>query len=81
MPTYRHRAFPPYQGGRTFDSELRDQLELLPKFVIACGFASAKSPGYEADDFLAAAVAKEERRGGPPSWQRVTATLFSSRPN
>jgi hypothetical protein len=43
---------------------LRDQLELLPEFVIACGFVSAKSPGYEADDFLAAAVAKEERRGG-----------------
>ena len=57
VPTYRHRAFPPYQGGRTFDSELREQLELLPEFVIACGFASAKSPGYEADDFLAAAVA------------------------
>jgi DNA polymerase I len=64
VPTYRHRAFPAYQGGRAFDSELRDQLELLPEFVIACGFASAKSPGYEADDFLAAAVAKEERRGG-----------------
>jgi DNA polymerase I len=64
VPTYRHRAFPAYQGGRAFDSELRDQLELLPEFVIACGFASAKSPGYEADDFLAAAVAEEERRGG-----------------
>src|SRR5205823_5762921 len=25
--------------------------------------ANAKAPGYEADDFLAAAVAKEERRG------------------
>jgi DNA polymerase-1 len=36
----------------------------LPEFVIACGFASAKRPGYEADDFLAAAVAKEEQRGG-----------------
>jgi DNA polymerase I len=64
MPTYRHRAFAPYQSGRTFDAELRDQLELLPEFVIACGFASAKSPGYEADDFLAAAVAKEEQHGG-----------------
>src|SRR5215472_10477428 len=64
VSTYRHRAFPPYQGGRMFDSELCDQLELLPEFVIACGFESAKSPGYEADDFLAAAVAKEERRGG-----------------
>jgi DNA polymerase-1 len=28
------------------------------------GFASAQSPGYEADDFLAAAVAAEEARGG-----------------
>jgi DNA polymerase-1 len=32
--------------------------------VAACGFACAKAPGYEADDFLAAAVAAEERRGG-----------------
>jgi 5'-3' exonuclease-like protein len=29
-----------------------------------CGFANAKTPGYEADDFLAAAVAREERRKG-----------------
>jgi hypothetical protein len=28
------------------------------------GFANAKAAGYEADDFLAAAVAKEEKRGG-----------------
>jgi DNA polymerase-1 len=28
------------------------------------GFAAAKAPGYEADDFLAAAVADEEARGG-----------------
>jgi hypothetical protein len=33
-------------------STLRDQLELLPEFVVACGFASAKSLGYEADDFF-----------------------------
>ena len=37
---------------------------MLPQFVAACGFAYAKAPGYEADDFLAAAVAQEERRGG-----------------
>ena len=30
----------------------------------AFGFACAKAPGYEADDFLAAAVAHEEARGG-----------------
>ena len=64
VPTYRHRAFPAYQSGRTFDGELRDQLEVLPEFVAACGFASAKTPGYEADDFLAAAVAQEEQAGG-----------------
>ena len=63
-PTYRQRAFPTYQSGRQFDAELLDQLEVLPKFVAACGFAFAKQPGYEADDFLAAAVAEEERRGG-----------------
>jgi DNA polymerase-1 len=43
---------------------LLDQLDVLPNFVAACGFVFAKSPGYEADDFLAAAVADEERRGG-----------------
>jgi DNA polymerase-1 len=62
--TYRHRAFAAYQSGRQFDAELRDQLDVLPHFVTACGFVSAKSPGYEADDFLAAAVASEELRGG-----------------
>ena len=63
-PTYRHQALASYQAGRTFDPELLDQLEVLPQFVAACGFACAKAPGYEADDFLAAAVAQEERRGG-----------------
>jgi DNA polymerase I len=64
VPTYRHRAFAAYQSGRQFDPELRDQLDVLPHFVAACGFVCAKSPGYEADDFLAAAVASEELRGG-----------------
>ncbi|HEX2215297.1 MAG TPA: 5'-3' exonuclease H3TH domain-containing protein [Xanthobacteraceae bacterium] len=63
-PTYRHEAFAEYQSGREFDDELLDQLDLLPQFVTACGFACAKAPGYEADDFLAAAVAREERRKG-----------------
>ncbi len=62
--TYRNELFADYQGGREFDDELVDQLELLPEFVTACGFAVAKKAGYEADDFLAAAVAKEERAGG-----------------
>jgi DNA polymerase-1 len=63
-PTYRQQLFPPYQGGRQFDDELVEQLDQLPQFVAACGFANAKARGFEADDFLAAAVAVEERRGG-----------------
>jgi DNA polymerase I len=63
-PTYRHEAFVGYQAGRDVEDELCDQLEVLPQFVRACGFVCAKAPGYEADDFLAAAVAREERRGG-----------------
>src|SRR5262245_29612758 len=64
VPTERHKQFPAYQGGREFDNALLDQLNILPELVAACGFANAKAPGYEADDFLAAAVAAEERRGG-----------------
>ena len=64
VPTYRHKEFPPYQSGRKFDQALLEQLDVLPKFVAACGFANAKAVGYEADDFLAAAVAAEESRGG-----------------
>ena len=63
-PTYRSAAFPAYQSGRVFDPELLEQLELLPELVGAMGFTAAKQPGYEADDFLAAAVAQEEKRGG-----------------
>jgi DNA polymerase I len=63
-PTYRSELFPGYQSGREFDEELREQLETLPEFVSACGFVNAKAAGFEADDFLAAAVLKEERRGG-----------------
>ena len=62
-PTATRRS-PAYQSGREFDDELLDQLDLLPRFVTACGFAAAKGAGYEADDFVAAAVAAEERRGG-----------------
>jgi DNA polymerase-1 len=63
-PTYRHEKFPAYQSGREFDQALLEQLADLPQFVAACGFSNAKSPGYEADDFLAAAASAEERRGG-----------------
>src|SRR2546427_7419478 len=64
VPTYRHELFAGYQGGREFDDDLLEQLDLLPELVRAFGFAAAKAPGYEADDFLAAAVRQEEERGG-----------------
>ena len=64
VPTYRHTALPAYQSGREFDRELLDQLDLAPQLVEAMGFAPAKADGYEADDFLAAAVAFETARGG-----------------
>jgi DNA polymerase I len=64
VPTYRHVALAAYQGGREFDKELLEQLDLLPTLVASAGFAYAKAPGYEADDFLGAAVEHEEEAGG-----------------
>ena len=63
-PTYRHEALEVYQSGREFDDSLLRQLDLLPELVAALGFAYGKAPGYEADDFLAAAVRSEEKRRG-----------------
>jgi DNA polymerase I len=64
VPTYRHKAFEGYQAGRVFDKSLLDQLDMLPELVQAFGFAAGKGEGYEADDFLAAAVKSEDKRGG-----------------
>ena len=64
VATYRHTALESYQSGRVFDAELLEQLGLLPSLVASIGFACAKEPGYEADDFLAAAAAREENAGG-----------------
>jgi DNA polymerase-1 len=63
-PTKRHEMFPAYQSGREFDGDLIEQLNVLPELVAAFGFANAKAAGYEADDFLAAAVAAEGRTDG-----------------
>jgi DNA polymerase-1 len=81
-PTWRHEAFAAYQGGREFDDDIVAQLPVIPEFVAACGFANAKAAGYEADDVLAAAVAREERRGGSAlvaSGDRDTFQLASAR--
>jgi len=54
VPTYRHEELPEYQSGREFDDALLEQLALLPELVESFGFAVAKAPGFEADDFLCA---------------------------
>ncbi len=63
-PNWREHEFPPYQSGREYDDEIVDQLDVLPDFVTACGFLNGKAAGFEADDFLATAAAREENRGG-----------------
>jgi DNA polymerase-1 len=63
-PTYRHLELPGYQAGREFDDALLEQLDLAPALVAATGIICGKAAGYEADDFLAAAVRAEEAHGG-----------------
>jgi DNA polymerase-1 len=58
VPTYRHEALEGYQSGREFEDAIVEQLAVLPTLVESFGFATAKAPGYEADDFLAAAAAR-----------------------
>jgi 5'-3' exonuclease len=64
IPTYRHKEFEPYQSGRVFEESLLEQLPMMVELSGAMGFANAKEGGYEADDFLGAAVASEEKRKG-----------------
>jgi 5'-3' exonuclease len=56
VPTYRHESFAPYQSGRVFEQSILDQLALMPQLTEKLGFFVGKAPGYEADDFLAAAA-------------------------
>ena len=58
------KCFPPIRAGGSSMMNLVEQLNVLPELVAAFGFANAKAPGFEADDFLAAAVAAEEHAGG-----------------
>jgi 5'-3' exonuclease len=64
VPTYRHELLPGYQAGREFDPELLEQLDLAPGLLEAGGIVCGKAAGFEADDFLGAAVAAERKRGG-----------------
>ena len=56
-PTYRHEALPAYQSGREFEPAILEQLGRLPALTESFGFTVGKAPGFEADDFLAAAAA------------------------
>jgi len=64
VPTYRHELLAGYQAGREFDPELLEQLDLAPGLLAAAGIVCGKAAGFEADDFLAAAVASERAAGG-----------------
>jgi DNA polymerase I len=64
VDTYRHKLWPTYQGGRVFDHAIIVQLNQLPGLCTAFGFGVGKAPGYEADDFMAAAASAETKRGG-----------------
>ena len=64
VPTYRHELLPGYQAGREFDPELLEQLDLAPAMLEEGGIVCGKAAGFEADDFLGAAVAAERARGG-----------------
>lgn len=57
VPTSRSLALAGYQAGRVYDEAIVEQLATLPGLIGAFGFGVAKAPGYEADDFLAAAAA------------------------
>lgn len=63
-PNWRALEFPDYQGGREYDDDIVEQLDILPEFVTACGFLFGKSARFEADDFLATAAAAEVKAGG-----------------
>ena len=64
VPTYRNALLETYQSGREFDPEIVDQLALLPALVSSTGIVCGKEGGFEADDFLAAAVRAERGSGG-----------------
>ena len=62
--TYRHELLPDYQGGRVFDREIVQQLDMLPTLCQAFGLGVGKRAGSEADDLMAAAAIAEVARAG-----------------
>jgi DNA polymerase-1 len=63
-PNWRAKELSGYQGGRIFEKEILEQLDILPELVASFGFLYGKGAGYEADDFIASAATSEETHGG-----------------
>ncbi len=61
---WRTKLFADYQGGRDFEPEIVDQLEVLPQLMDALGFLYGRGGGYEADDWIASAATAEAAAGG-----------------
>ena len=76
-PTYRHRRSSRTSPAASSRSSLLEQLALLPAVCEKLGFLVAKAPGYEADDFLAAAaqdVARRRCSSRPPIATRTSSS-------
>ena len=63
-PNWRAGQLAGYQGGRVFEDEIVEQLDVLPEFIASFGFGYGKGGAYEADDWIASAATAEERAGG-----------------
>lgn len=61
---WRAKELAGYQGGRVFEPEIVEQLDVLPEFIAEFGFLYGKGGALEADDYVASAATAEEKRGG-----------------
>lgn len=64
VDTYRTRLWPAYQGGRVFEPEIVQQLDMFPILCAAFAFGVGKAAGFEADDLMASAACAEVGQGG-----------------
>jgi DNA polymerase-1 len=61
---WRAKELDGYQGGRVFEPEIVEQLDVLPEFIAEFGFLYGKGGAFEADDWIASAATAEEKHGG-----------------
>jgi DNA polymerase I len=61
---WRAKELDGYQGGRIFEPEIVEQLDVLPEFIAEFGFLYGKGGAFEADDWIASAATAEEKHGG-----------------